>query len=86
MINQTTIAILLSIPALVIILISISYWSEFIKEKKRESGEKIKYKKIYLFLVASGFFFMWISWITGIVFLFLNKFYTIYDSLMFLLL
>ena len=34
MINQTTIAILLSIPALVIMLISISYWSEFIKEKK----------------------------------------------------
>jgi len=83
MINQTTIAILLSIPALVIMIISISYWSEFIKEKKRGSGEKIKYKKIFLFLVGTGFFFMWISWITGIVFLFLNKFYTIYDSLMF---
>jgi protein-S-isoprenylcysteine O-methyltransferase Ste14 len=83
MINQTTIAILLSIPALVITLISISYWSEFIKEKKRESGEKIKYKKIFLLLVAYGFFFMWISWITGIIFLFLNKFYTFYDYLMF---
>jgi Na+-driven multidrug efflux pump len=58
MINQTTIAILLSIPALVITLISISYWSEFIKEKKRESGEKIKYKKIFLLLVAYGFFFL----------------------------
>jgi protein-S-isoprenylcysteine O-methyltransferase Ste14 len=77
-------AILLSIPLITMVIPSIIYWLEFKDSKK--SGDIVKkagYKKLFFYLLVAGVFFMWVSWIGGIIFLFLNKFYSVFGFLTF---
>ena len=84
MIPQTITAILLSIPLVIMLIPSIHFWFEFKSSKRsRKSGKKAKYIKIYFYLLVTGVFFMWVFWIVGIIFLFLNKYYSIFGFLTF---
>lgn len=84
MIPPIVTAILLSIPLITMVIPSIIYWLEFKDSKK--SGDIVKkagYKKLFFYLLVAGVFFMWVSWIGGIIFLFLNKFYSVFGFLTF---
>jgi len=84
MINQTITAILLVIPIIAMIIPSIGYWREFKKEKKKgKTGKKTKYNKAFFHLFVTGVLCMWVSWVGGIIFLFLNKFYSIFGFMTF---
>ena len=84
MIPQTIIAILLSIPLASMLIPSINFWLKFKGSRRgRKSGKKAKYKKIYFALLVTGVFFMWVFWVGGIIFLFMNKYYSIFGFLTF---
>lgn len=84
MISQAVIAVLLSIPLLSMIICSIGYWSEFRNEKKSgKAGKKTAYKKASFYLLVGGVLCMWASWIGGVIFLSLNRFYDVLGFLMF---
>ena len=66
------------------IIPSIIFWLEFRDSKKSgDVGKKADYKKLFFYLLAAGVLFMWVSWVGGIIFLFLNKFYSIFGFLTF---
>jgi len=84
MINQIITAIFLVIPLITMIIPSIKYWSEFKKEKKNgKAGKKTKYNKMFFYLFVSGVLCMWVSWVVGFIFLFLNEFYSFFGFLIF---
>jgi protein-S-isoprenylcysteine O-methyltransferase Ste14 len=84
MIPQTITAILLTIPLAIMLIPSIHFWLKFKGSRgSRKSGKKAKYKKIYFYLLVAGVLFMWVFWIGGIIFLFLNKYYSIFGFLTF---
>jgi len=84
MLPQRLTAGLLSLPLSAMIFVSVRYWIEFGKEERRGSGKQdIPYNKFFLTLVAIGFFGMWPFWVGGIVFLFLNRYYTVFDFMTF---
>jgi protein-S-isoprenylcysteine O-methyltransferase Ste14 len=77
MIAEVVSAIMLVLPLSTMIIPSISYWSEFKKEKKgRGHGRKAHYNKLFFYLFVAGVLGMWIAWIGGIIVLFLNKYYS----------
>ena len=79
MIPQTISAILLAIPLVAIAVISVPYWIEFKDRSKRGTAkQEIPYNKFFLSLVGLGYFCIWPFWIGGTVFLFLNKYYTVF--------
>jgi len=81
---QRLTAILLSLPLLALIFYSISYWITYGKEEKHGSGKQhISYNRFFLTLVAIGYFSIWPLWVGGIVFLFLNRYYTVFDFITF---
>jgi protein-S-isoprenylcysteine O-methyltransferase Ste14 len=84
MISQIVNAILLFILLITMTIPSINFWLEF--KNSRKSGKvakKANYKKIFFYLLVAGVLFMWIFWIGGIIFLLLNKFYSIFGFLTF---
>jgi protein-S-isoprenylcysteine O-methyltransferase Ste14 len=84
MLPQRLAAVLLSFPLLVLILVSISYWITYGKERTYSSGkQRICYNKFFLALVAIGYFGIWPSWMGAIVFLFLDLYYTTFHFLIF---
>jgi len=83
-IPQTIAAILLAIPLVAIVVISVPYWIKFKDSSKRRTAkQEIPYDKIFLSLVGLGYFCIWPFWIGGMVFLFLNKYYSILGFLTF---
>jgi len=83
--NQTLVAILLTIPLITMVIPSIRYWSDFKKEKRKDTkGKRAGYNKGFLFLFIVGVLCMWISWIGGIVFLFSNSLYGVFRSIIFI--
>jgi protein-S-isoprenylcysteine O-methyltransferase Ste14 len=84
MIPQTIAAILLAIPLMVMAVVSVRCWAEFKGSSKSGTAkQEIPYNKFFLSLVASGYFCIWPFWIGGMVFLFLNKYYTVFGFLTF---
>ena len=84
MIPQTIAAILLAIPLVAIVVISVPYWIKFKDRSKRGTAkQEIPYDKFFLSLVGLGYFCIWPFWIGGMVFLFLNKYYSILGFLTF---
>ena len=84
MIPQIISAILLSIPLIPMIILSVNYWSKFKDWKKSERlGKKTKYKKLFYYLLATCSLSNWVFWIGGIIFLFLDQFYSIFGFLTF---
>jgi protein-S-isoprenylcysteine O-methyltransferase Ste14 len=82
MLSERLTAVLLSLPLLALLLVSVSYWITYGKEGKRGYGkQRIGYNKFFLALVAIGYFGIWPLWVGGIVLLFLNRYYTVLDSL-----
>ena len=76
MLPQRLTAILLSLPLLALILVSISYWTSYIKVEKHHFGkQRIGYNKFFLTLVAIGYFGIWPFWVVAIVFLSLDLYY-----------
>ena len=83
MISEAISAIILVIPLVTMIIPSISYWSEFKKEKNaRKPGRKANYNASFYLLVA-GVLSMWIVWVGGIIFLSLNKYHSTLEWLTF---
>ena len=79
MIPQTIAAILLAIPLVAIAVISVPYWIKFKDRSKRGTAkQETPYNKFFLYLVGLGYFCVWPFWIGGTVFLFLNKYYTVF--------
>jgi len=75
-------AVLLSLPLLVLLFVSISYWIAYGKQEKHGSGKQyIGYNKFFLALVAIGYFGIWPFWLSGIVLQFLDRYYTVLGSL-----
>jgi protein-S-isoprenylcysteine O-methyltransferase Ste14 len=71
-------ALLLSLPLLVLLFVSISYWITYGKQEKHGSGKQyIDYNKLFLTLVAIGYFGIWPFWLSGIVLQFLDRYYTV---------
>jgi protein-S-isoprenylcysteine O-methyltransferase Ste14 len=71
-------AVLLSLPLLVVLFVSISYWITYGKQEKHGSGKQyIGYNKLFLTLVAIGYFGIWVFWLSGIVLQFLDCYYTV---------
>ncbi|MCK4472668.1 MAG: hypothetical protein KAW49_12890 [Anaerolineae bacterium] len=84
MIPQTIAAILLAIPLVAIVVISVPYWIEFKGSSKRGTAkQETPYNKLFLASVGLGYFCIWPFWIGGMVFLFLNKYYTVFGFLTF---
>jgi protein-S-isoprenylcysteine O-methyltransferase Ste14 len=84
MLPQRLTAVLLSIPMAVLIVISIRYWIEFGKKEQHGSvKQNISYNKFFLIIMAIGYFSIWPIWVCGILFLFLNKYYILFDFLTF---
>ena len=84
MLPQRLTAVLLSLPLLVLVFVSISYWITYGKAEKRGSGkQRIAYNKFFLTLVAIGYFGIWISWVGATVFLFLDTYYAMLHFLVF---
>ena len=78
MITQRVAAVLLSLPLLVLLLVTRTYWSTYGKQEKSGSRKRhIAYKKFFLALVGMGYFGIWIVWIGGIVLLFMEKYYAV---------
>ena len=71
-------------PLLTLLFVSISYWITYGMEEKHDSGKRhIGYNKLFLTLVAIGYFGIWLLWLSGIVLLFLNRYYAVLDLLTF---
>ena len=84
MIPQIVIAVLLSVPLITMLIPSISFWLEFKNSRKTgKVSKKTNYRKLFFYLLVVGVLCMWVSWIGGIIFLFLNKFYSIFGFLTF---
>jgi protein-S-isoprenylcysteine O-methyltransferase Ste14 len=84
MLPQRLTAVLLSLPLLALVFVSISYWITYGREEKHGSGKHlICYNKLFLVLVAIGYFGIWPLWVMGIVLLFLNRYYAALDFLTF---
>jgi len=84
MLPQKLTAVLLSLPLLVLICVSITYWITYGKAEKQSAGKQhICYNKFFLTLVAIGYFGIWLSWVGAIVFLFLDLYYTTFHFLVF---
>jgi protein-S-isoprenylcysteine O-methyltransferase Ste14 len=82
MLPQRLAAILLSLPLLALLFVSIPYGITYGKQEKHGSGKQhIGYNKIFLTLVAIGYFGIWLFWLSGIVLLFLDRYYTVLDVL-----
>ena len=77
MIPQTTAAVLLAIPLVVMVIFSIRYWAEYRDSNKGSTAKpELPYNKLFLSLVGLGFFCMWPFWIGGTILLFLNTYYS----------
>jgi protein-S-isoprenylcysteine O-methyltransferase Ste14 len=75
-------AVLLSLPMLALLFVSISYWITHSREEKHGSGKQhIDYDKFFLTLVAIGYFGIWLFWLSGIVLLCLDRYYSVLDLL-----
>ena len=84
MLPQRLTAVLISLPLLVIIFVSIRPWIGFGKEECCGSNKQyIPYNKFFLALVAVGYFGIWPLWVGGIVFLFLNRYYSTFEFAIF---
>jgi len=84
MLPQRLTAVLLSWPLLALMGVSISYWISYGKEEKLRSGKQhIAYNRLFLTLVAIGYFAIWPSWVGAIVLLCLNLYYAALESLVF---
>jgi protein-S-isoprenylcysteine O-methyltransferase Ste14 len=82
MLPQRLMAVLLSLPLLLLLFISISYWITYGKQEKHGSGKQhIGYNKLFLTLVAIGYLGIWVFWLSGIVLQFLDRYYTVLDLL-----
>jgi hypothetical protein len=82
MLPQRLVAVLLSLPLLVLLFVSISYWITYGKQERHGSGKQyIGYNKLFLTLVAIGYFGIWVFWLSGIVLQFLDCYYTVLDLL-----
>jgi protein-S-isoprenylcysteine O-methyltransferase Ste14 len=82
MLPQRLVVVLLSLPFLVLVFVSISYWIAYGKDEKHGSGKQyIGYNKFFLTLVAIGFFGIWLFWSSGIVLLILDRYYAVLDLL-----
>ena len=80
MLSQILTAVLLSLPLLTIIFVSIHPWIGFGKGGHYGSNKQyIPYNKFFLALVAVGYFSIWPLWVGGIVFLFLNRYFSTFD-------
>jgi protein-S-isoprenylcysteine O-methyltransferase Ste14 len=84
MIPEVVTAVLLIIPIFTMIAPSVVYWSEFRKEKKKgRQGRQADYNKFFFYLLVAGYFAMWAAWAGSIVFLFLNKYHSIFGPMTF---
>ena len=82
MLPQRLMAVLLSLPLLVLLSVSISYWITYGREEKHASVKQhIDYNKFFLTLVAIGYFGIWLFWLSGIVLQLLDCYYTVLDFL-----
>jgi protein-S-isoprenylcysteine O-methyltransferase Ste14 len=82
MLPQRLVAVLLSLPLLALAFVSISYWIAYGKAEKRSAGKQhIGYNKVFLTLVAMGYLSIWLFWLSGIVLLFLDRYYAVLDLL-----
>ena len=82
MLLQRLTAALLSFPLLALLFVSISYWITYSRERKHGSGKQpIGYNKFFLTLVAIGNFGIWLFWLSGIILLFLDRYYAVLDLL-----
>lgn len=83
MISRPLVACLLFFPLFILIIITLTsnFWSDY---KKGQSSGKVEKKtnyNIFFPILVMGVLFMWISWIGGIIFLFLDKYYTFFGAL-----
>ncbi|MBN1538180.1 MAG: isoprenylcysteine carboxylmethyltransferase family protein [Anaerolineales bacterium] len=79
---QRLMAVLLSLPLVALLFVSISYWFTYGRQEKSSSGKSyIGYNKLYLTLVAIGYFGIWLFWLSGIVLHALDRYFTTLDFL-----
>lgn len=83
MIPQPLIACLLFFPLLVLIINTLTsgYWSDYKKDQSMGKVEKKANYNIFLPFLVVGVIFMWISWVGGIILLFLNEYYNLLEVL-----
>jgi len=82
MLPQRLMGGLLSLPLLVLLFVSISYWIAYGEQEKHGAGKQhIGYNKLFLTLVGIGYFCIWLFWLSGILLQFLGYYYTVLDFL-----
>ena len=80
MFPQRISAHLLTFPLLVLLFVSISYWIRFRGQEKKGTGKQhIGYNKLFLTLMAIGYFGIWVVWLGGIFLLYLDQYYSVFD-------
>ena len=84
MLPQRLAAALLFFSLLTPILGRILYWATYAREEKRgDDRQRIGYNRLFLSLVAVGYFGIWPCWVGAMVFLFLDRYYATFDFLIF---
>jgi protein-S-isoprenylcysteine O-methyltransferase Ste14 len=77
-------AILLSLPLLGLLLVSVAYWIAYGKGERGDCrNQHIPYDKLFLTLVAIGYFGIWPLWVGGAVLLFLGRYQAVLGFLLF---
>ena len=56
-------------------------WQWMPDQKELREVKKTKYNKAFFYLLVAGVLCMWVSWVVGFIFLFLNKFYSFFGFL-----
>lgn len=82
MLAQRLVGVLLLLPLLAMIFVSLRYWIEFRKEERRSTDKlDLPYNRVFLTLLAIGFFGIWPFWVGGVIFLLLNRYYETFSLL-----
>jgi len=82
MLSERLVAVLLALPLLVLLSVSISYFVTYGRQEKQGSGKHhIGYNKVLLTLVGVGYFGIWLFWLSGMVLLFVDRYYEVLDWL-----
>jgi protein-S-isoprenylcysteine O-methyltransferase Ste14 len=83
MIPQRLMGSILALPLPVLFFVSISYWRTYGRQEKSGSEkEQIGYNKLFLALVAAGYFSIWVFWLGGVALLLLERYYAAWNMVL----
>jgi protein-S-isoprenylcysteine O-methyltransferase Ste14 len=82
MLPQRLTAVLLLLPLLAIFGVGVSYFLAYGRKEARGKGKQyIGYNRLFLAMVAIGYFSIYLFWVGGMALMFLDSYYTVLERL-----